>query len=150
MKLTREKIEEKQNDDLLEINNQIYLLPNTTLWTPITCLLINFPHLPISEHHITCDPKTPKPIFPHNPLFMGLVFLKTFKRQTYMTIQELTITSTSNCATLWTNNAMVALTLKFWLKFHPCLFVCLFVGCSSFIPSTLENCFATLALSPKP
>jgi hypothetical protein len=58
MNLTREKIEENQND-LLEKNNRIYLLPNTTLWTPITCLLINFPHLPISEHHITCDPKTP-------------------------------------------------------------------------------------------
>jgi hypothetical protein len=28
MKLTREKFEEKQNDDLLEINNQIYLLPH--------------------------------------------------------------------------------------------------------------------------
>jgi hypothetical protein len=52
------KLKKKQNDDLLEINNQIYLLPNTTLWTPFTCLLINFPHLPICEHHITCDPKT--------------------------------------------------------------------------------------------
>jgi hypothetical protein len=35
------------------LNDQIYPSPNTSLWTPMISILINFPHLPIFEHYIT-------------------------------------------------------------------------------------------------